>query len=347
MKLRPLLGLILLLLPAALLAQSYTVTAIRFKTLHELGEAEVLAASALKLGDSVNDAALDKAVERLANTGAFASVAYSYSTLDDKMELEFQVEEMPRPYDCRFDNFIWSSDSELLAYLQSKIPLFHGRTSTNKQALDQILETLDEWLREHGIPASAQLALSKDWQIGHGEAVVFSAANLNISVAKVDLGPTPALTKDERKQLLALLQKGSYSRTYVDELIHRTYWYKGYARAEVAGQKIDVGGSPAAPSVALTMEIAEHLPYKFAGISFEGNTVVSSTELEQAFVKLKGKPLPFDNLFSWTIQLKEFYRRNGFAKCAMWIEPAYDDATATVRYTIHLHEGPYKNPAAH
>ena len=76
------------------------------------GHDEIVAASGLRIGDTVTDDDFKKAAQRLGETGVFSDVAYgfSYSPLGTKLDL--QLADAQKFVPVRFENFVWFTDED-------------------------------------------------------------------------------------------------------------------------------------------------------------------------------------------------------------------------------------------
>jgi len=68
--------------------------------------AKIIAASGLRRGQTVREADLQAAVNRLGGTGAFTEVSYQYRVDRDGMTATLNVKEASRFLVCDFDNFV-------------------------------------------------------------------------------------------------------------------------------------------------------------------------------------------------------------------------------------------------
>ena len=85
----------------------------KFTGLNRFSETQAGKATGLQAGDSVTQAQLAAAVDKLAKSGAFDNVSFRYSTNGNSLNVEFQVVEVSKLLPCVFDNFVWFSDAEL------------------------------------------------------------------------------------------------------------------------------------------------------------------------------------------------------------------------------------------
>jgi outer membrane protein assembly factor BamA len=109
--------------------QSYRLATVKFAGLNRFNETQASKATGLQTGDSVTQAQLAAAVDKLAKSGAFENVSFRYSTNGNSLNVEFQVVEISRVLPCVFDNFVWFSDAELDKALRSRVAFYAGGVS--------------------------------------------------------------------------------------------------------------------------------------------------------------------------------------------------------------------------
>ena len=84
---------------------------------------EILAASGLQLGQNAADGDFKEAARLLGDSGLFSEVQYSYSfsSAGTKLELQLADTDKSKLVPARFDNFVWFTDDELRAALESRV----------------------------------------------------------------------------------------------------------------------------------------------------------------------------------------------------------------------------------
>jgi outer membrane protein assembly factor BamA len=102
------------------------ITEIRVLGSQRFQSSELSAATGLKIGGAGDDAALKQAADRLAESGMFTNVTYSYVSSPQGTQVKFQVNDADKLYPVNADNFVWLSPSELQNELKKREPLFRG-----------------------------------------------------------------------------------------------------------------------------------------------------------------------------------------------------------------------------
>ena len=98
----------------------------KFTGLQRFNEAQAGKATGLQIGDSVTQAQLTAAMDKLAKSGAFENVSFRYSTDRKSLNVDFQVTEVSKLLPCIFDNFVWFSDAELDKALRNRVSFYAG-----------------------------------------------------------------------------------------------------------------------------------------------------------------------------------------------------------------------------
>src|SRR5262252_6169024 len=119
-KLSACLPVAMLLLAAVAAAQEpppnakWRLTTIVFEGLKSQPPEKMVAASELKVGQTIDFEMVKAAAQRLSQTGLFKKVAYRYRYSSTQIELTFELEENTTGKKrCNFDNFVWFTDNEI------------------------------------------------------------------------------------------------------------------------------------------------------------------------------------------------------------------------------------------
>src|SRR5499426_2265090 len=122
-----------LLLAAGVVAQEpppnakWRLTAIVFEGLKSLPPEKMVAASGLKVGQTIDFEMVKAAAQRLSQTGLFKKVTYRYRYSSTQIELTFELEENTTGKKrCSFDNFVWFTDNEIAEAIKRDMPDFDG-----------------------------------------------------------------------------------------------------------------------------------------------------------------------------------------------------------------------------
>ena len=154
------------------------------------GHDEIVAASGLRIGDSVTDDDFKKAAQRLGETGVFSDVAYgfSYSPLGTKLDL--QLADAQKFVPVRFENFVWFTDEELGKELRNRVPLFRGEVPVAGTLLELLNDALQALLLEKNLPGRVDYMRMAPMDGGDIQALNFTVQDVKITIQGVKfLGP--------------------------------------------------------------------------------------------------------------------------------------------------------------
>jgi outer membrane protein assembly factor BamA len=177
--------------PAA--AQTYSPKSIRFVSTdssQHLDPTELLRTSGLQQGVPLTKEEIAAALQKLADSGAFADLSYTVNDTALTIKLTpaaTQSQALP----VRFVNFVWWQHDELLKILEQRIPLFHGTLPLQGNQTGEVEDALVALLRDKGIPDARVTALpSSDTPSDPMNAVALSISSPEILVGKVQFDNT-------------------------------------------------------------------------------------------------------------------------------------------------------------
>src|ERR1041385_286046 len=138
--------------------QSFKIAKIEFEGLKRLSLDDLIATSGLKVGEQFELSALDAAAQRLMDSGFFKNVAYRTRPVRDQITITFIVEESKVATSrVIFDNFIWFTDTELIAAVRRDVPSFSGTAPDNGDTVDRITRSLQSFLHERSEEHTSEL----------------------------------------------------------------------------------------------------------------------------------------------------------------------------------------------
>src|SRR5262245_17736064 len=130
----------------------WRLTAIAFEGLKSQPPEKIIAASGLKIGQTIDFEMVKAAALRLSQTGLFGKVAYRYRYSSTQIELTFELEEKTTGKKrCHFDNFVWFSDKEIGDAIRRDMPDFDGTILISDFASEEIKKSLTRLLAEKKI----------------------------------------------------------------------------------------------------------------------------------------------------------------------------------------------------
>ncbi|HKV04502.1 MAG TPA: POTRA domain-containing protein [Candidatus Acidoferrales bacterium] len=304
---------------------------------------QIAPSTGLTPGATITKDDLQRGADRLAQLGPFATVQYRYATLDTGVQAEYQVTDAPA-LPVWFDNFAWFSDDELKAALKKAVPLFDGTAPEHGTVLDDMSDALVKLLETRGVHATVSHALASaptsDERIQ--EFRVEGAAEL--SVASVEF--TDALARSDRalQQRLADVVGQPYSRTLIDlfefEQVRPLYLSHAFLRAKLGVPRPRIEGGPGNFRVSVVIPIEPGLPYAWNGVTWIGNSALTSAELNGLAAGLRsGDPADGMKIDTYWEAVRDAYGRRGYLDVKLVAKPEFEEFSKRVAYSVSLTEG--------
>jgi outer membrane protein assembly factor BamA len=325
-------------------AARWRVGAIQASGSQRCKEARIAQASGLKAGSMVNLGDLQAAAARLAATGAFGHVAFHYGPGPSGIAVTFQVTDAEQFLDCRFANFIWLPETEILADLRARVPLFEGQVSTAGEMANRIDRALEAILREHGITASVDHEPYQNSMGAPISAEVFKANGPSLPVREVVFTGNRVLDSAALAKAVQLLLGHEHDEVFEEEFFKGDpadlYYERGYLRVAFGKPQaalITPGGTSG--PLRITVPVTEGLQYNFGEIAWSGNTAFSPEQLTGQIHLETGKPANGVQLDHDLGDVAELYGTRGYLTAHAGATPAFDDASRTVNYQVAVTEG--------
>ena len=304
---------------------------------------EIVAASALQIGQTVSEDDFKKAARLLNDTGAFSDVLYSFQYSADGTKLELQIHDAEPFVPVRFDNLVWFSDQELLDQLHAAVPLFQGQLPVAGDLADQVSNALQGLLIAHNVQGEANY-LRAGPEDGPVEAFVFTVVGPQIHIRNVAFSGAgeaelPLLESAATKLLGADFSR-SILRKQEDKNFLPIYLQRGYLKATFSdAQAKVVQGSPQETAVDVTFPVDPGRQYKLTAIEIGGYRSFSAETLRQLMHAEMNQPANRVQLDIDIEAMKKLYGTRGYMAASIQPDPERDDTNSTVRYVLHIQEG--------
>ena len=306
---------------------------------------QIAAASGLHPGSTVTREDLQAGADALSRLGCFSSVQYRFTTIPTGIKVEFQVVDAPA-YPASFDNFPWFSDAELDAALKSAVILFDGTAPGTGAILDTMSETLVTLLATRGVHASVTHRLVT-LPGGDRRAQQFRVEGPALKVEGIEF--TDALAKNDRalhERVLDLVGK-PFSRSAVElfefEQVRPLYLAHAFLRVKFGPVSAGFTGNPTKPlrdEVLVVAPIESGPAYTFGGITWKGNSVIATDQLEKVVTLTPGQVANGNRIELTWEHVRDAYGKLGYLDANLALAPTYNDKTAKAFYTVSIDEGP-------
>ena len=307
-------------------------------------EAEIIAASGLRLNTLVNQQSLLDATNALAGTGVFETVVYQFTPdTANNVSVTFNVLENSQTLPVLFQNFVWFSRDELNTKLQERLPLYREKVPMAGGIHDQIKNVLQELIAAQGIKGQVVYQLHQA-QIGSPiSGISYKVEGTSVRVANVafdGVGPAnlPAL-QEASKPLLTTPYEETFVRGFCKETFHPIYLAKGYLKERCDDPKVQVTSkNDQETALSLTLSLQEGPQYKFVGASWTGNTALPSADLQKFILLKNGDVANAIKLQQDLNAMKKAYETHGYLGLTYKMQAQLQEDN-TASFEIQLHEG--------
>jgi outer membrane protein assembly factor BamA len=313
---------------------------------------EVAAASGLPVGTILHEEDFKKAARQLGESGAFASVAYTFSYSSAGTKLNFQVTDADKFVPARFMDFVWFTDDDLRHKIEERVPLFKGELPISGRLPEEVSDVLQAVLVENAIPGHVEYVRSTD-KNDQLESYDYGVSGISIRVRQVEF---PGAGPSELPLFQAAAEKLSdreYSRVFMNSFIERTllpiYHEHGYLKATCAPPQRKVV-KPAASDendnrikptfVDVTFAVTSGIQYKLTRWQWSGNKELPTDSLQPLLRTKAGQTANTIQLEDDLRAVQELYGSRGYVTVSIKANAEFDDAARTVAYNLAVTEGP-------
>ncbi len=339
--------LVLVPTPESIAQDSATATA-PLKEIHAAGcktlsEAQVASLTGLQPGTLVGRKELQDGADRLMQSGLFSKVSYNFQTRLGVL-VTYQVEEAPR-IPAYFDNMPWFADSEFLAAIRHKIPVFDGTLPEAGDLVEQAAEAVKELLASKSLQVILEHAVIAS-PIGEGNVQQFHVEGASLRIGRLEFSdPALAASKVVQQHLSEVLGK-PYSRMALDlflsEAIRPIYLQQGYLHVKLGPPEIRLSGNP---NQKLPKELPVFVPvapgeiYRWKEIHWSGNAQLSNFTLNGLMELKSGDTADGMKIEAGWDRIREEFARHGFLDAKLDTVPQFDEQARNLSYVVEIHEG--------
>ena len=302
-------------------------------------EDDVVRATGLAVSTQVTADDLQNAANRLGNSGAFASVQFLFKPVvgGKGVEADFQVTDAEKYLPAVFENFVWFSDQELQAAVHQAVPLFQGELPSSGSMSDDVSVALAKFLASKGLPSEISYIMSANFG-GPPTAYKFKVAGANLKIRDVVLTNATHLAPEQLAKAVEPLKGTEYLRSDVAVVLEKNlspiYQQRGYLKFAINDIKPKVDDKS---QVTIETTLSEGEQYRLGGVSWSGNTLISSDELARRITLKPGSPVDALQLDRDLSQVRKLYGK--FGREAVIIKPVPAFVNDTVNYAFQVTEG--------
>jgi outer membrane protein insertion porin family len=337
---------LLCLAATSVFAQQYTVKKIVFTGTTPYSQASLEAASGLKPGDTISQADLQAAAQRLVDTGAFDDLQ---STLDGPVKaitVIFKIKPVDpsRILTATFDNFVWFQSDELKTKLQKLVPLFNGTVPEAGNQDDAIVAALKQMLKEKGVDATVTFEPVAPSPMQPLRLAEFRAAKPAVRIRSVVVtGGTPGLSPATDK-LVHALNGRNYNEGLIPaslpNLLLGAYKDAGYQASSLSTLKRIVAASTGTGvDVDVAATILSGDVYRLSKLEWAGSPMMSAEGFAAEASLHPGDIASQKSLLESLGKLEAAYRNKGYMDVVVTATPQLDDAAHQVAFTVAVIPG--------
>ena len=302
----------------------------------------IAAQTGLSVGSAITKADLQNGADRLAALGLFSNVQYRFASEDAGVRAEYQVTDAPT-LPVWFDNFPWFTDEELSAALKKEVPLFDGTAPEGGSILHELTSSLERLLATRGVNSSVSNAVATA-PVTDRRVQQFHVENASAKIAGIEF--SDALAQGDRglQQRLADVIGQPYSRTLVElfefEQVRPIYLAHGFLRARFGEPTARVSGTGAGAKVTVTAPVEPGPAFTWNGVTWSGNSVVSTLVLNVMVTLKPGDPVDGMKIEAMWDAARDEYAKSGYLDMSLAANPQFDESTKRVTYNVAISEGP-------
>jgi outer membrane protein insertion porin family len=319
---------------------------------------DIATASGLLLGSILVEDDFKKAARRLAETGVFTDVAYTFTYSSAGTKLEFQVVDAAKFLPAHFEDFVWFTDDELQKRLHERLPLYHGELPVGGRLPDLVSDVLQALLVENSIPGIVQY-LRPSSQGGPTNAIIYSVSGVLIRVRNIEFAGAAASELPLLKAAAQKLPDREYTHTGLASFAQRqllpVFHAHGYLKAAFGppvpkvvkpapGDSADDTQAdthadiPNRTFVDVTLPVTPGLQYKVRSLEWSGNHEFPTEKLQSIVRARPGQVANTVQLSEDIAEIKKLYGSHGYITATFKTEAIFDDAASTVVLHMEVNE---------
>ena len=316
-------------------------------------EDAIAASTGLQLGTPVDDDDFKRAARRLADTGAFTDIGYSFQYTSAGTKLEFKVTDVEKFVPARFEDFVWFTDEELRRRIKEHVPLFDGQLPISGRMPDEVSDVLQAMLVEKAIPGHVDYVRDGKPD-GPVEWISYKVSEVLIRIRKIEFTGAGEGEKEALETAGNRMPNREYSRTRLNIFVQKDllpiYRARGYLKAAFGEPQPtpvqqpsaeDIQEGPRNQSVVdVTFAVTPGLQYKLKSLDWSGNKEFPTDALEKMVRTPIGEPANTVRLNDNLKDVQKLYGTRGFITTTVKTIADFEDPTSTVAIHLEVNEGP-------
>jgi outer membrane protein assembly factor BamA len=318
----------------------------KFAGLNRFNETQASKATGLQTGDSVTQAQLAAAVDKLAKSGAFENVSFRYSTNGNSLNVEFQVAEISRLLPCVFDNFVWFSDAELDKALRNRVSFYAGGVPESGATSEEVRVALRDMVRANGISGEVTVIPSIAGLGQPVSAFVYSVTGVAMPIRSIRFAGNAAITASSLQAASSQIIGRDYSVNFVSQFagagLVPLYRKQGYLRARFEkpdGAPLHSNDTAIVQPVVVALSVEEGSIFYWEKAEWTGNRIFTSEELNRLLGMKPKEVANQEKIDAGLTAIKRAYDTRGFIEAAVKPKEILDDNARLTIYDVAVDEG--------
>jgi outer membrane protein assembly factor BamA len=321
--------------------------AIHFGGLDRFADAQVARATGLKIGEPVSQAQLRGAANRLAQSGAFETVSFRYTTNQNQLTVEFQVKETSHLLPCHFDNFVWFSDSQLDRTLRARVAFYARVIPESGSTMEDVRSALRDLLRANGIPGEVD-AIPVASAIGQPvNAISFSVTGISLPIHSVDFPGASGVSAADLRAASSQIMGRDYSLSGVVLFasgglipLYRRHGYLRAGFAEPQAAVLNKNGDATVHEIAVTLSVTEGPEFFWEKAEWSGNRQFTPVELDRMLAMQPREIANQSKIDAGLDAIHHAYGQRGYIQAYVRTNVELNDSERLATYKFSVVEGP-------
>lgn len=309
---------------------------------HLYSTADIIQASGLKEGETVNRATIDKARQRLQATELFNSVAYEYRLGGGASifyDITFQVSENDQLFPTRFERLPLPA-AAIRRCLSGHVELYSDKIPGSQGVLNRYKAAVEQCLAQSNKPEEkVKVAVSNDdpQQL----TVLFTPDAPTPTISQVVVSgnqavDTGAILRAVNQVAIGAPLSDTRLKMILDGAIRPLYAAKGYAA--VSFPKIETEPAKSNLGVVVKVQIRDGPSFKLGSVRFRGNGL-DEDEIRSTIPFKPGQPYNSQQIDKYRLDLAHKLRRKGYLDATVGLEAEPDDAKRAVNIVYNVTPG--------
>jgi outer membrane protein insertion porin family len=310
---------------------------------HRFESSEVASALGLKLGERVSEDSLKQGADRLAASGMFSDVTYSYVSRPQGTRAEYHVNDTEKLIPAIFENFVWLPPPDLLRELRKREPLFRDEVPNAGEMYERLADDIKGVLDDLHVAGTVKVLPQVPQAGGEVTGFIYVVDGVKLPIRSTEF---PGASSD----MNGLLQKvaGSslldkdYSVSRVQAItaldLLPQYRMRGFLKAKF-GDPLAELHDRVTGAVAVKLPIEEGKQYQLASVRWSGNTTFPASDLTKFLKTPFNKPANQVQLEEDMGAISKIYGTRGYLEARLTPSFSFDDVGQTVTVDVEVREG--------